>query len=153
MQLIPTLVAALPLAQAVNIVLSNDDGWAEINIRQFYEVLTNTNRDSVVISAPAENKSGSGKCRATTFLSWISLILPTGSLTATPTTLTEECEFNSCPSGSPAYGSNSSEPRFNYVNSCVLKRTHYLDSLLTLIIQLSSNCNALWPSKSLRDLF
>jgi 5'/3'-nucleotidase SurE len=31
--------------------------------------------------------------------------------------LTEECEFASCPSGSPAYGFNASQPRFNYVNS------------------------------------
>lgn len=51
---------ALPLAaNAVNIVLSNDDGWAEINVRTFYNSLTAAG-DSVVLSAPAENKSGSG---------------------------------------------------------------------------------------------
>jgi hypothetical protein len=27
-------------AQAINVVQSNDDGWAEINIRQQYESLT-----------------------------------------------------------------------------------------------------------------
>lgn len=59
MRFYPTLVALLPFAHAANIILSNDDGWAEINIRQFYEALTDTG-DSVVISAPAENKSGSG---------------------------------------------------------------------------------------------
>jgi len=31
--------------------------------------------------------------------------------------LTSPCEFNSCPSGSPAEGNNASMPRFNYVNS------------------------------------
>ena len=54
------LVALLPFGQAANVILSNDDGWAEINIRQFYEALTSAG-NSVVISAPAENESGSGK--------------------------------------------------------------------------------------------
>jgi hypothetical protein len=40
-----------------------------------------------------------------------------GSSQKTPTTLTEACEFNSCPSGSPAVGYNASQPRLNYVNS------------------------------------
>lgn len=44
-------------------------------------------------------------------------MLPQGSLEGTPTTVTNGCEFSSCPSGSPAYGSNSSQPRLNYVNS------------------------------------
>lgn len=45
----------------------------------------------VVLSAPAENESG------------------TGSSTATPTNLTEPCEFDTCPTGSPAEGFNSSD--------------------------------------------
>ncbi|GFF41087.1 acid phosphatase [Aspergillus udagawae] len=97
MHLLPLVL--LPLtAQAINIVSSNDDGWAEINIRQFYKALTAAGH-SVVVSAPAENQSG------------------TGSSDKTPTTLTKPCEFNSCPSGSPATGHNASDPRLNYVNS------------------------------------
>ena len=46
-------------AQGVNVVLSNDDGWAEINIRSFYNALTAVG-NSVVLSAPADNKSGTG---------------------------------------------------------------------------------------------
>ena len=50
----------LPLvAQCTNVVLSNDDGWAEINIRTFYNALMAAG-DSVVLSAPAENESGTG---------------------------------------------------------------------------------------------
>lgn len=60
MRLISTVVTLLHLAQASNIVVSNDDGWAEINIRQFYNALTKSG-NSVVISAPAKNKSGSGE--------------------------------------------------------------------------------------------
>ena len=47
------------LVEGTNVVLSNDDGWAEINIREFYYALTNAG-DSVVLSAPAENESGTG---------------------------------------------------------------------------------------------
>ena len=61
MRLHTHLFAILPVSvRAVNVVLANDDGWAEINIRQFYDALTNAG-DSVIISAPAENESGTGK--------------------------------------------------------------------------------------------
>lgn len=50
-------------SNALNLVLSNDDGWAEINIRTFYNALTAA-RNSVVLSAPAENESGTGKSLA-----------------------------------------------------------------------------------------
>lgn len=39
--------------------------------------------------------------------------------------MTEECEFDSCPVGSPAYGYNASEPRFNYVNSYPVTSIQY----------------------------
>ncbi|KAJ5101255.1 Survival protein SurE-like phosphatase/nucleotidase [Penicillium alfredii] len=85
-------------ARAINIVSSNDDGWAEANIRALFNSLVEAGH-SVVVSAPAENQSG------------------TGSSQKTPTKLTEPCQFNSCPAGSPAVGYNASEPRLNYVNS------------------------------------
>ena len=57
---LPLTLAVLPLAaQAVNIISANDDGWAEKNIRTLYDTLTAAGH-SVVISAPAENKSGTG---------------------------------------------------------------------------------------------
>jgi 5'-nucleotidase len=36
---------------------------------------------------------------------------------ATPVVLTQACEFDSCPGGSPAVGNNESDHRLNYVNS------------------------------------
>ncbi|CAI7616857.1 unnamed protein product [Penicillium glandicola] len=91
--------AIFPLAaSAVNIISSNDDGWAEVNIRALFESLGAAGH-SVVVSAPAENQSG------------------TGSKQTEPTVLTEPCEFDSCPSGSPAVGFNATEPRLGYVNS------------------------------------
>lgn len=51
----------LPLTvRAANIVSSNDDGWAEVNLHTLYNALTNSGH-SVVVSAPADNKSGTGK--------------------------------------------------------------------------------------------
>jgi hypothetical protein len=53
------VAAALPLAQGIRIVQSNDDGWAEINIRTFFNTL-NAAGHQVVLSGPAENQSGTG---------------------------------------------------------------------------------------------
>lgn len=100
-------IALVPLiTRAANVVLSNDDGWAEKNIRVFYDTLTAAG-ENVLISAPAENESG------------------TGSSDETPTTVTNGCEFSSCPAGSPAIGKNSSQPRFNYVNSYPVTAVRY----------------------------
>lgn len=118
---LPALVGSLALARsslAANIISSNDDGWAEVNIRALFDTLTEADH-SVVVSAPAENQSGTGSLNlylppdSTT----VANLYPTGSSSRTPTTLDEACEFNSCPSGSPAVGHNASEPRLNYVNS------------------------------------
>lgn len=54
------LLALFPLAvSAVNIVSSNDDGWAEANVRALYDSLT-ADGHSVLLSAPADNQSGKG---------------------------------------------------------------------------------------------
>ncbi|KZV96537.1 putative acid phosphatase [Exidia glandulosa HHB12029] len=95
-------VAALLLAaastQAINVLLSNDDGWAEANVREQFTSLVNAGF-SVVLSAPAENKSG------------------TGSTDQTPSPRTTPCEFNSCPAGTASEGFNASDTRLNWVNS------------------------------------
>lgn len=54
-------IITLPLAaSAYNIVMSNDDGWAEKNLRVFYNVLKAAGQN-LVLSAPAENQSGTGE--------------------------------------------------------------------------------------------
>ncbi|KAF1985440.1 sure-like protein [Aulographum hederae CBS 113979] len=101
------LFTTLPSAvTSVNIVLSNDDGWAELNVRQFYKSLTSAGQ-SVVLSAPAIDQSGRS------------------SLDAPPQPLNQPCQFNSCPKGSPATGSNATEPRYNYVNSYPVTAIRY----------------------------
>ncbi|CAK5283298.1 unnamed protein product [Mycena citricolor] len=92
-----SLALAAPSTKT-KIVLTNDDGWAVANIRAQYDALTTAGYD-VILSAPSINRSG------------------TGSSSKTPTPLTSPCEFDSCPTGSPAEGSDPTNPRLNYVNS------------------------------------
>lgn len=53
------LLALVPAVQGLRIIHSNDDGWAELYTRSFHDVLVAAGHD-VVLSAPAENKSGTG---------------------------------------------------------------------------------------------
>ncbi|KAI5363893.1 Putative survival protein SurE [Septoria linicola] len=111
-----TLLLALPLAttHAINVVQSNDDGWAEINVREFYGHLTDAGFKSF-ISAPAENQSG------------------TASRDEEPSKVGRNgCEFHSCSPNSPPTGRNESMPRFNYVNSFpVTSMRHGIKNLAT----------------------
>jgi broad specificity polyphosphatase/5'/3'-nucleotidase SurE len=54
-----SLILAAALVQGVRIVQSNDDGWSEINLRTFFNVLDAAGHQ-VVLSGPAENQSGKG---------------------------------------------------------------------------------------------
>ncbi|KAL5522068.1 hypothetical protein ACEPAF_1924 [Sanghuangporus sanghuang] len=94
------LFFAFTLASAqVKIVQTNDDGWAVANIRAQNTALV-TAGFNVVLSAPAENESG------------------TGSSDAEPEPLgLDGCQFESCPPFAPATGSDPDNARFNYVNS------------------------------------
>jgi len=84
-------------AAAHNFLISNDDGWATAQARAQYNSLVAAGYD-VILSAPAVGHSGAG------------------STSQTPTTLKTACQFNSCPVGSPAEGSDATDPRLNYVN-------------------------------------
>jgi hypothetical protein len=95
MKVAAAVVSLSLVVNAVNVVQSNDDGWAVKNIRVFYNRLIAAGFQSV-ISAPAENQSG------------------TSSLDLPPSTVDDDgCQFESCPPGSPPTGRNQSMPRFN----------------------------------------
>ncbi|KAF7320958.1 hypothetical protein HMN09_00182600 [Mycena chlorophos] len=93
-----SLHASSAFAASTKILVSNDDGWAVANIRAAFAALRSAGYN-VLMSAPANNESG------------------TGSSMATPTVLNTTCEFDTCPIGAPAEGFNHSEPIFWYVNS------------------------------------
>ncbi|KAG7447204.1 sure-like protein [Guyanagaster necrorhizus] len=96
----------LQAAQGSNIVLTNDDGWAVALVRAQNNALKAAGHD-VVLSCPAENESG------------------TGSSTAAATVLTSPCEYDTCPTGSPAEGFNASDPHLNYVNAFPVDSVRY----------------------------
>ncbi|KAF7307746.1 SurE domain-containing protein [Mycena kentingensis (nom. inval.)] len=90
--------STLAAPSANKLVLTNDDGWATAQIRAQFQAL-NAAGYNTILSAPAENQSG------------------TGSFSRTPTNLTSPCEFNSCPSGSNATGHDATNLKINYVNA------------------------------------
>lgn len=89
------LIASPLLARAYQVVISNDDGWAEQNVRTFYNTLTSAGF-SAILSSPAENQSGTGSSD--------SEATQVGS---------GGCQFGSCSAGSPATGFNASNTRLN----------------------------------------
>ncbi|KAL1835481.1 hypothetical protein VTJ49DRAFT_6635 [Mycothermus thermophilus] len=93
-------LALLPAlgAHGIRIIQSNDDGWAELYARTFFDALVASGHD-VVLSAPAENKSGSG------------------SLDAEPSPRKTPCQYGSCSGNGAPIGRNESSPRLNWVNS------------------------------------
>lgn len=95
------IATASLLAQSglgARVIQSNDDGWAELYVRSFHDSLNAAGHD-VVLSCPADNKSGSG------------------SLDAEPKPRTQACEYDSCAAGSGSIGVNATNPRLNWVNS------------------------------------
>ncbi|KAI2473352.1 sure-like protein [Annulohypoxylon bovei var. microspora] len=102
------LISALPIlgAHGIRILQSNDDGWAELYIRSLNDALNQAGHD-VVLSAPAENKSGSG------------------SSDSEPSARTSACEYNSCPANSGPIGTNATNTRLNWVNSFPVTSARY----------------------------
>lgn len=93
------ILFALPLVHAIRIIQSNDDGWAELQVRTLFYNLANAGHE-VILSSPAEQQSGKG------------------SLDAPPKQVNwDGCAHTSCPAHSAPIGSNSSDPRLNWVNS------------------------------------
>ncbi|KAK1594116.1 5'/3'-nucleotidase sure [Colletotrichum navitas] len=92
------LLAQVLAVQGLNIIQSNDDGWAELNARVFHDSLKALGH-SVLLSAPAENKSGRG------------------SLDSEPSLRTTPCEYDSCPANSGPVGVNETSLDLRWVNS------------------------------------
>lgn len=119
--LLPTLGV-----QGIRIIHSNDDGWAELYTRSFYDALVSSGHD-VVLSAPAENKSGSGTLSITYMHHLITTraLTSSGSLDLDPWPRLLPCQYNSCPANSGRTGRNESSPRLNWVNSFPVTSIRY----------------------------
>lgn len=82
----------------VKIIIGNDDGWAVANVRRAAATLKSGGYQTL-ISAPADNKSGSS------------------SLEFPPIPLITAGQFNTIPAGAAASGVDASDPNAFYVNS------------------------------------
>ncbi|QRV90009.1 hypothetical protein RhiJN_18027 [Ceratobasidium sp. AG-Ba] len=105
---LPLAIAAPAVAPraSLKVLIGNDDGWAEANVRAFYQTLSAAGYNAV-LSAPVENQSG------------------TGSSDETAKPLTKAGQYNSVPVGAPAQGANATDPRLNYVNSYPVTAVKY----------------------------
>lgn len=98
-------------ASALNIVLSNDDGYTA-NLKAIYEQLTEDGHQ-VIASVPCQNQSGKG-----------------GSInfSDTLTTLSENCLNDAAKIGDPAFGLVAGEDKIYYVNGTpIMSLMHGLD--------------------------
>ncbi|KAK2732578.1 5'/3' -nucleotidase family protein [Colletotrichum kahawae] len=100
------LLAQAPAVQSIRIVQSNDDGWAELYARSFNQALKSSGHN-VLLSAPAENKSGSG------------------SSDAEPDPRTAACQYDSCPANSGPVGVNETQTDLRWVNSFPVTSMRY----------------------------
>jgi len=109
--LIGLTVLAAP-AQALNILLSNDDGFETANLRALYQRLKAAGHD-VVVSAPTQNNSGKGG--AMNFLAPI-------------TALARDTRHGSVKAGAPGVGADPGDPDVFYVDGTpVMSMLHGLD--------------------------
>lgn len=87
---------ALP-KKSLNLLLGNDDGWAEANIRACYQVLKEQGHVPA-ISAPTEDMSATGDKRKDV------------------ENLKDEGQYHSIPAGAPGYGCDPNDDHICYVN-------------------------------------
>ncbi|TCD69997.1 hypothetical protein EIP91_005247 [Steccherinum ochraceum] len=102
--------AALPLlfvfVAAHNFLITNDDGWATAQARAQFNSFVNAGFNAI-LSAPANQQTTDGAD------------------STTPVPLTIPCQFNTCPVGSPAIGSDPSNPRLVYVNAFAIDAARF----------------------------
>jgi 5'-nucleotidase len=106
-----TIASHFPLSNGLNLLLTNDDGWATAQERATFNKLDEAGFE-LVLSGPAVDKSG------------------TGSSTTTPAPITTPCEFNTCQPGT-AKGSDPHDPRLNWVNGFPVDSVKYATTKLT----------------------
>ena len=111
---------------AVRIIQSNDDGWAELYLRSFHDALIDAGHDAVV-SAPADDKSGTGESLVVSKICPVSSFTrcSSGSKGRRPGPRREPCQYKSCAANSPPFGSNGTSPRLNWVNSFPVTAMRY----------------------------
>ncbi|KAK6342248.1 hypothetical protein TWF730_001725 [Orbilia blumenaviensis] len=94
-----SLALTCGLANSLNIIINNDDGWATANIREFYKALRADGHDAYIV-APVEQQSGQGG--RTVF--------------SAEATLSRPGQFDTVPAGAPSFGSDPMDSHIWYYN-------------------------------------
>ncbi|KAG0148596.1 hypothetical protein CROQUDRAFT_721605 [Cronartium quercuum f. sp. fusiforme G11] len=90
----------------LNVLLANDDGWAEADIRALYQVLKEDGKFPI-ISAPTHDRSATGGARKKV------------------KDLDEPAEYHSAPAGAPGYGCDPEDEHVCYVNGNPIDAIEY----------------------------
>ncbi|QUC22735.1 uncharacterized protein UV8b_06976 [Ustilaginoidea virens] len=98
MRLLVRAVVAAGLVAGARILQTNEEGWAEQNVRLFNDALRAAGHD-VVLSCPAYNSSNHGMSDKE------------------PRPSQAPCHYNSCPESFAGTGANASRPDLNWVSS------------------------------------
>ncbi len=96
-------------ASAINILISNDDGFESANIRALYAQLKAAGH-SVAISAPTQNQSGQG--------GHVDFLVPI-------TPLTKATRYGTIGPGAPGIGTDPADANINYVDGTPVAATLY----------------------------
>lgn len=109
--LLGAMTVAAP-AQALNILVSNDDGFETANVRALYQRLKAAGHD-VILSAPTQNNSGKGGA--------MNFLVPIGALT-------KDTRHGSVKAGAPGVGADPGDANVFYVDGTpVMSMLHGLD--------------------------
>jgi 5'-nucleotidase len=106
-------LAFVQYAQGLRIFLTNDDGWASANIREFYRVLKGAGHDVLMVAPVVDNSGQGGR-----------------SVFTTSVNLTSNGEFGSVLAGAPSLGSDPMDSHIWYYNgtpgACVFVGLDYV---------------------------
>ncbi|XZG71119.1 5'/3'-nucleotidase SurE [Chitinibacteraceae bacterium HSL-7] len=94
---------------ALNILVSNDDGFASANVRALYTTLKNAGHD-VIVSAPCQNQSGKGAS-----LNFLTPLTP----------LTKACRGGTVAAGAPGVGADPGIADIHYVDGTPVMSVMY----------------------------
>jgi 5'-nucleotidase len=100
---LPLALASAP-ADAINILLCNDDGISAANVRALKQKLVEAGH-SVIVSAPVDNQSGRG--------GYVDFLRPIGNLTGNE----RAAKALGLPAGAPGVGADPADADVHYVNS------------------------------------
>jgi len=111
--LVASVLCFSSVSSSLNIIVSNDDGFASANIREFYRLLNAAGHNAWIVAPVMDNSGQGGRAVFTT-----------------EANLTSAGEFDSVPSGAPSFGTDANDSHIWYYNgtpaACVFFALDYV---------------------------